>query len=98
MHKLDIATLRKISITKKQTLVAELSAEISGLLYYYIVTQKFEVIADLQDNLGQLDAEIQATSIKVQHLDELVAANKQLEKDLETKKERLTPEEEAVML
>ena len=45
-----------------------------------------------------MDAEIQATSIKVQHLDELVAANKELEKDLEKKKERLPPEEEAVML
>ena len=52
----------------------------------------------LQDNIGKLDADIQATAIKVQHLDELVAANKELEKELEKKKERLPPEEEAVTL
>jgi type IV pilus assembly protein PilO len=34
----------------------------------------------------------------VKHLDELVAANKQLEIELAAKKERLPPEEEAVML
>jgi type IV pilus assembly protein PilO len=34
----------------------------------------------------------------VKHLDELVAANKQLEIELAKKKERLPPEEEAIML
>jgi type IV pilus assembly protein PilO len=37
-------------------------------------------------------------TIKVKHLDELIAANKQLEIELAKKKERLPPEEEAVML
>jgi hypothetical protein len=41
---------------------------------------------------------VQATTIKVQHLDELVAASEQLEKELARKKERLPPQEEAVML
>lgn len=98
LPKLELEVLRKISTTRKLTLLAVLAAAISGLFYYYIVIPKFEVIAGLQDNIGKLDAEIQATSIKVQHLDELVAANKELERDLEKKKERLPPEEEAVML
>ncbi|MDF2457896.1 MAG: putative Type pilus biosis protein PilO [Nitrospira sp.] len=98
LPKLDLDALRKISMAKKLMLVAVLVAGISGLFYSYIVTPKFDVIAALEDNIGKLDAEIQATSIKVQHLDELVAANKELEKDLEKKKERLPPEEEAVML
>lgn len=98
LPKVDLDALRKISMAKKLVLVAVLAAGISGLLYSYIVTPKFEVIAALEDNISKLDAEIQATSIKVQHLDELMAANKELEKDLEKKKERLPPEEEAVML
>jgi type IV pilus assembly protein PilO len=98
LPKVDLDALRKISMAKKLMLVAVLVGGISGLFYSYIVTPKFDVIAALEDNIGKLDAEIQATSIKVQHLDELVAANKELEKDLEKKKERLPPEEEAVML
>ena len=98
LPKVDLEALRKIPMTKKLTLLAVLAGGISGLFYYYIITPKFDVIAALQANIGNLDAEIQATSIKVQHLDELVAANKELEKELEKKKELLPPEEEAVML
>ena len=98
LPKLDLDALRKISPVRKLTLLAVLVAGISALFYYYIVIPKYEVMTGLQENIGKLDAEIQATSIKVQHLDELVAASKELEKDLEKKKERLPPEEEAVML
>ncbi len=98
LPKLDLDALRKISPTKKLTSLAVLAVGISALFYYYIVIPKYEVMTGLQENIGKLDAEIQATSIKVQHLDELVAASKELEKDLEKKKERLPPEEEAVML
>lgn len=98
LPKVDLEALRKVSMPKKLTLLAVLIAGISGLFYYYIITPKFEIITGLQDNIGKLDAEIQATSIKVQHLDELIAANTELEKELEKKKERLPPEEEAVML
>ncbi|WP_447987382.1 type 4a pilus biogenesis protein PilO [Nitrospira sp. Nam74] len=98
LPKVDLEALRKIPMRKKLTLLAVLAGGISGLFYYYIITPKFDVIAALQANIGNLDAEIQATSIKVQHLDELVAANKELEKELEKKKELLPPEEEAVML
>ena len=55
-------------------------------------------IANLQGEVGKLDNEIQTLTIKVKHLDELIAANKQLEIELAKKKERLPPEEEAVML
>ena len=82
LPKLDLDALRKISFAKKLALLAVLVAGISMLFYYYIVTPKFDVITGLQENIGKLDAEILATSIKVQHLDELVAANKELEKDL----------------
>jgi type IV pilus assembly protein PilO len=98
LPKVDLEALRKIPMTKKLTFLAVLAGGISGLFYYYSITPKFDVIAALQANIGNLDAEIQATSIKVQHLDELVAANKELEKELEKKKELLPPEEEAVML
>ena len=98
LPKVDLEALRKIPMRKKLTLLAVLAGGISALFYYYIITPKFDVIAALQANIGNLDAEIQATSSKVQHLDELVAANKELEKELEKKKELLPPEEEAVML
>ena len=98
LPKLDLDAVRKISPARKLTLLSVLLAGISALFYYYVVIPKFEVMTGLKENIGKLDAEIQATSIKVQHLDELVAANKELEKDLEKKKERLPPEEEAVML
>ena len=98
LPKLDLDAVRKISPARKLALLSVLLAGISALFYYYVVIPKFEVMTGLQENIGKLDAEIQATSIKVQHLDELVAANKELEKDLEKKKERLPPEEEAVML
>lgn len=59
---------------------------------------KSSEIAGLQGTIGTLDSEIQLLSIKVKHLDELIAANTQLEIELAKKKERLPPEEEAVML
>jgi type IV pilus assembly protein PilO len=66
--------------------------------YYYVAEPKSTEIAGLQGEIGKLDAEIQTLTIKVKHLDELIAANKQLEIELTKKKERLPPEEEAVML
>jgi type IV pilus assembly protein PilO len=39
--------------------------------------------------VAQLDTEIQNLTLKVKHLDELVAASKQLEIELAAKKERL---------
>jgi len=66
--------------------------------YYYVAEPKSTEIASLQGEIGGLDTQIQTLTIKVKHLDELIAANKQLEIELAKKKERLPPEEEAVML
>ena len=52
----------------------------------------------LDGQLAKLDQEVATLTIKVKHLDELIAANKQLEIELAKKKEKLPPEEEAVML
>jgi type IV pilus assembly protein PilO len=66
--------------------------------YYYIAEPKSAEIAGLQVTIGTLDSQIQTLTIKVKHLDELIAASKQLEIELAKKKERLPPEGEAVML
>jgi type IV pilus assembly protein PilO len=63
-----------------------------------VAEPKCSEIAGLQVAIGALDSEIQTLTIKVKHLDELIAASKQLEIELAKKKERLPPEEEAVML
>ncbi|WP_447979926.1 type 4a pilus biogenesis protein PilO [Candidatus Nitrospira bockiana] len=96
--KLDLELLRKISFAKKVALLGVVLAAISALYYYYVVMPKYDVLTAMQENIAKLDTEIQATTIKVQHLDALLAANQELEKELEKKKERLPPEEEAVML
>lgn len=98
LSKLDLEGLRKVSLTKKLVLLGVMVVAVSALYYYYVITPKYDTLAALQDGIGKLDADIQATTIKVAHLDQLIAANAELEKELEKKKERLPPEEEAVML
>jgi type IV pilus assembly protein PilO len=66
--------------------------------YFYIAEPKSAIIEALQADNAKLDGEIQTLTIKVKHLDQLVAANRQLEIELAKKKERLPPEEEAIML
>lgn len=61
-------------------------------------TDKDGKIAVLQADISKLDTDIQATNIKVKHLDELIAANAQLEVELAKKKEKLPQEEEASTL
>jgi type IV pilus assembly protein PilO len=61
-------------------------------------TEKNNKIAMLQVELDKLDRDINELTIKVKHVDELLAANQQLEIELAKKKERLPPQEEAVML
>lgn len=98
LPKIDLERLRTVPLTQKIALLAILIGGIVVAFYIYIATPKNEEIAKLQDEVGKLDTEVQATTIKVQHLDELVAANQHLELELAKKKERLPPEEEAVML
>ena len=98
LPKFDLQVIRNVPFTQKLMLIVILIGGIVAGFYYYVVAPKNEVIAGIQGEITKLDGEIQATTIKVQHLDELIVANKQLEIDLAKKKERLPPEEEAVLL
>jgi type IV pilus assembly protein PilO len=95
---LSLDSLRAIPATRKLAMVGILIVGICAGFYYYVLTPKQEMIAKLEEEIGKLDTEVSATMIKVQHLDELMAANRELEEELERKKEKLPPEEEAVML
>lgn len=98
LPKVNLDFLRAVPVGQKVALLGIIVAGISLGFYYYVVVPKSDIITRLQGEVGKLDAEIQTTTIKVRHLDELIAANKQLEAALEKKKERLPPEEEAVSL
>jgi len=98
LPKVNLETLRTVPVAQKIALLGIIIGGLSVAFYYYVVEPKNEIIAQVQTEIGKLDAEIQTLVIKVKHLDELIAANKQLEIDLAKKKERLPPEEEAVML
>ena len=98
LPKINLEQLRTVPLTQKLALLAILVGGICVGFYYYVATPKNDEIARLQEDVAKLDTEVQATTMKVQHLDELVAASDQLEKELAKKKERLPPQEEAVML
>jgi type IV pilus assembly protein PilO len=98
LPKINLEQLRTVSLAQKLALLTIVVVGIGVAFYYYIATPKNVEIARLQEEVAKLDTEVQATTIKVQHLDELVAASEQLEKELAKKKERLPPQEEAVML
>ncbi len=98
LPKINLEQLRTVSLAQKLALLMIVVVGIGVAFYYYIATPKNVEIARLQEEVAKLDTEVQATTIKVQHLDELVAASEQLEKELAKKKERLPPQEEAVML
>ncbi|WP_447598843.1 type 4a pilus biogenesis protein PilO [Nitrospira sp. Nam80] len=95
---LNLDSLRGIPTIQKVALLGLFMAGILVAFYYYIADPKTLEIEAVQGQVAQLDTEIQTLTIKVKHLDELVAASKQLEIELAKKKERLPPEEEAVML
>ena len=98
LPKINLEALRTVPVAQKIALLGIIIGGLGVAFYYYVVEPKNEIIAQVQAEIGKLDAEIQTLVIKVKHLDELIAANKQLEIDLAKKKERLPPEEEAVML
>jgi len=95
---LNLDLLRSIPLVQKVGLLLMVLAGITVGFYYYVAEPKSMEIAGLQEEIGALDTQIQTLTIKVRHLDELIAASKQLEIELAKKKERLPPEEEAVML
>jgi type IV pilus assembly protein PilO len=98
MPKLNLDSLRTVPLPQKLALLGLVVAGIAVGVYYYYVEPENEQITQLETQIAQLDAEVQNLSIKVKHLDELIAATKQLEIELAKKKERLPPSEEAVML
>lgn len=95
---INLDILRSIPLVQKAGLLLMVLAGIIVGFYYYIAEPKSAEIVALQGSIGTLDSEIQTLTIKVKHLDELIAAHKQLEIELAKKQERLPPEEEAVML
>ncbi|HKP00881.1 MAG TPA: type 4a pilus biogenesis protein PilO [Nitrospiraceae bacterium] len=95
---INLDLLRSIPLVQKVGLLLMVLTGIIVGFYYYVAEPKSTEIAVLQGEIGGLDTQIQTLTIKVKHLDELIAANKQLEIELAKKKERLPPEEEAVML
>jgi type IV pilus assembly protein PilO len=95
---INLDILRSIPLVQKAGLLLMILAGIIVGFYYYIAEPKSAEIVALQGSIGTLDSEIQTLTIKVKHLDELIAAHKQLEIELAKKQERLPPEEEAVML
>lgn len=95
---INLDVLRSIPLAQKVGLLLMILIGIVVGFYYYVAEPKSEEIVALQGAIGTLDSEIQTLTIKVKHLDELIAASKQLEIELAKKKERLPPEEEAVML
>jgi len=95
---INLDILRSIPLIQKVGLLLMVLAGIIVGFYYYVAEPKSAEIVALQGSIGTLDSEIQTLTIKVKHLDELIAAHKQLEIELAKKQERLPPEEEAVML
>lgn len=98
LPQLNLDALRSVPASQKVALLLLLVGGMIAGFYFYIVEPKSESIAALEAENTKLESEIQTLTIKVKHLDELVAANKQLEIELAKKKERLPPEEEAIML
>lgn len=98
MPDMNLDSLRGVPPIQKIALLGLFVGGIIVAFYYYVVDPKTIEIETVKGQVVQLDTEIQTLTIKVKHLDELVAASKQLEIELAKKKERLPPEEEAVML
>jgi len=94
----NLDALRNVPAPQKVVLLLLLVGILIAGFYFYIAEPKTASIEALRADNTRLNGEIQTLTIKVKHLDELVAANKQLEIELAKKKERLPPEEEAIML
>lgn len=95
---MNLDVLRTVPAAQKAALLCLVVGGIIAGFYYYIAEPKSATIEAVVADNAKLESEIQGLTIKVRHLDELVAASKQLEIELAKKKERLPPEEEAIML
>lgn len=104
LPKVNLEILRTVPPAQKVSLLGLMLGFIVLAFYnnYGILfeswSDKDSKIDALQADIGKLDADIQATNIKVKHLDELIAANTQLEAELAKKREKLPQEEEASTL
>jgi type IV pilus assembly protein PilO len=76
---LNLEVLRNIPAPQKALLLLLLVGGIVAGFYFYIVEPKSATIAALQAENSGLESQIQTLTIKVKHLDELIAASKQLE-------------------
>lgn len=94
----NLDSLRNVPAPQKAALLFLLVGGLVAAFYFYIAEPKAAEIAALEAENSRLESEVQTLSIKVKHLDEIIAASKQLEIELAKKKERLPPEEEAIML
>lgn len=90
--------LRTIPIVQKVLVLILLMVGIPAVFYYTIWDEKNTAIQSLEGEIAKQDTDIQALTVKAKHLEELKAANKQLELALAKKKETLPPEEEAILL
>lgn len=98
LPQLNLDALRNVPASQKAALLVLLVGGILAGFYFYIAEPKSAAITAIEAENSKLESEIQTLTIKVKHLDQLIAANKQLEIELAKKKERLPPEEEAIML
>lgn len=94
----NLDSLRNVPAPQKVALLFLLVGGLVAAFYFYIAEPKAAEIAALEAENSRLESEVQTLSIKVKHLDEIIAASKQLEIELAKKRERLPPEEEAIML
>ncbi len=88
LPQLNLDALRSVPASQKVALLLLLVGGMIAGFYFYIAEPKSESIAALEAENTKLESEIQT----------LVAPNRQLEIELAKKKERLPPEEEAIML
>jgi type IV pilus assembly protein PilO len=95
---ISLDSLRNVPAQQKAALLILLVGGIIAAFYFYIAEPKAAEIVALQAESSRLDSEMQSLAIKLKHLDEIIAASKQLEIELAKKRERLPPEEEAIML
>ena len=98
LSSVNLESFRNVPAPQKAALLFLLVGGIVAGFYYNYVEPKSAEIEGLQAENSKLEGEIQTLAIKVKHLDQLIAANKQLEIELAKKSERLPPEEEAIML
>lgn len=96
--KIDLEAFRAVPAGQRAALVGLAIAGILTAFYYLDWEGKRSQQEQLRQKVEALEKEMQGLMLEVKHLDELVAANKQLEIELEKKRAKLPPEGEAVML